>query len=118
MMPTLQLPVPTLQLSGLKNSIPLEILPRITHYIGSKPLWARKKLLLGLNMYGAIFTPARSPIRGEEYLNLLEKYKPSLEWDKGNEELFWEFSDAERGITDGEVWYPSLYSIKYALQYN
>jgi spore germination protein YaaH len=62
-------------------------------------------------MYGTIFQPSRRPIIGKEYIELLEKYKPKLEWDSDSEESYFEVSDDEKG--DGEVWYPSLYSIRY-----
>ena len=62
-------------------------------------------------MYGAIFEPSRRPIIGKEYIEFLEKYKPRIEWDGESEEAFFEFHDDESGV-EGEVWYPSLYSIK------
>jgi len=46
---------------------------------------------------------------------MLEKYEPSLQWDDESEESFWDFTDLENGVTDGEVWYPSLYSISKRL---
>jgi spore germination protein YaaH len=60
-------------------------------------------------MYGTLFTPSRRPIIGKEYIELLEKYQPSLNWDSESEESFWEYSDEDG---EGEVWYPTLYSIK------
>jgi spore germination protein YaaH len=97
----------------LKTSISLicTIDRRITHFIGDKPVEARKKLLVGFNMYGALFTPARRPIIGREYIELLEKYQPTLSWDSESEESFCEISD-ENG--EGEIWYPTLYSIKFS----
>lgn len=89
--------------------------PRITHFIGNKPPELRAKLLVGLNMYGTLFNPSRRPIVGNEYIQLLEKYKPHIEWDSLSEEAFWEFTDVEHGTMGAEVWYPSLYSIKYTL---
>jgi spore germination protein YaaH len=65
-------------------------------------------------MYGTVFTPARRPIKGDEYIRMLEKHEPSLQWDDESEESFWEFTDVENGVPDGEVWYPSLYSIRYS----
>jgi hypothetical protein len=65
-------------------------------------------------MYGTLFTNTRRPITGKEYIELLEKHKPHLEWDSESEESFWEFND---GDVEGEVWYPSLFSIKYARFY-
>ena len=61
-------------------------------------------------MYGTVFAPLRRPITGNEYVQLLEKYKPRINWDSDSEESYWEFSDGEM---EGEVWYPSLYSIRY-----
>jgi chitinase domain-containing protein 1 len=61
-------------------------------------------------MYGTVFNPARRPILGDEYIRLLEQYKPSLDWDGDSEESFWTFED-EQGV-EAEVWYPTLYSIK------
>ena len=61
-------------------------------------------------MYGNIFGPIRRPIIGKEYTELLEKYQPKLQWDTESEESFFEFADES---AQGEVWYPSLYSIKY-----
>jgi spore germination protein YaaH len=64
-------------------------------------------------MYGTVFAPTRRAIRGDEYVKMLEQYEPTLDWDAESEEQFWEFSDEEAGLIDGEVWFPSLYSIKY-----
>jgi len=64
-------------------------------------------------MYGTIFQPSRRPVIGKEYIEFLEKYKPILEWDSDSEESYFEVSDDEKG--DGEIWYPSLYSIRYVL---
>jgi spore germination protein YaaH len=82
---------------------------RITHFVGDKSPEARKKLLVGFNMYGTKFTPARTPITGKEYLELLSKHEPLFQWDAESEESFFEVT--ENG-SDMEVWYPTLYSIK------
>jgi spore germination protein YaaH len=82
---------------------------RITHFIGDKSPEARKKLLVGFNMYGTIFTPSRRPVMGKEYLELLKQYKPVFQWDTESEESYFEFLENE---TEMEVWYPTLYSIK------
>jgi spore germination protein YaaH len=84
---------------------------RITHFIGNKSPEARKKLLVGLNMYGAAFVPARRPIRGNEYLDFLKQYKPRIEWDAESEEAVIEFVTEEG--KEAELWYPTLYSIRY-----
>jgi spore germination protein YaaH len=102
-----------LLLNGLKNSTtPQTRLIRIMHFIGNKDITARKRLLVGLNMYGTLFSPSRRPIIGREYIELLDKYKPELNWDSESEESFWEFNDEEG---EGEVWFPSLFSIRYIL---
>jgi hypothetical protein len=66
-------------------------------------------------MYGSAFGPTRVPIKGDEYLKFVQKFEPRMEWDEESEELYFEFGDDENGINDGEIWYPSLYSIKYIL---
>jgi hypothetical protein len=68
-------------------------------------------LLLGLNMYGTAFTPERRAIKGDEYLRLLEMHRPRIDWDVESEEAVIEFT-TEDG-RDAEVWYPTLYSIRY-----
>jgi len=78
--------------------------------VGNKGPEAQSKLLVGLNMYGSLFTPHRRAITGKDYIQLLEKVHPQMDWDGESEESFFEFTD---GDVDVEVWYPSLYSIKY-----
>ena len=68
-------------------------------------------MLVGLNMYGSLFTPQRRPINGDEYVRLLEMHKPRIDWDIESEEAVIE-STTEDG-QDAEVWYPTLYSIRY-----
>lgn len=82
--------------------------------MGNKPAEVREKLLVGLNMYGSLFTPSTPPRRaiiGSEYVKFLEMYKPKMEWDSDSEESYFECSTDDG--TEGELWYPSLYSIKY-----
>jgi len=62
-------------------------------------------------MYGALFAPHRRAITGNDYVQLLEKVQPQMDWDAESEESFFEFTD---GDVEVEVWYPSLYSIKYS----
>jgi len=83
---------------------------RITHFVGNKAPETKEKLLVGLNVYGSLFMPHRRAITGKEYIQLLEKLQPEMDWDGESEESFFEFTD---GGVDVEVWYPSLYSIKY-----
>jgi len=67
-------------------------------------------------MYGTIFTPQRRPINGDEYLRLLETHKPRIDWDTEGEEAVIECTTEER--QDAEVWYPTLYSIRYVRHLN
>lgn len=63
-------------------------------------------------MYGTEFAPKRRPIKGDEYLRLLERHNPKIDWDVDSEEAVFEFT-VDDG-PDAEVWYPTLYSIRYA----
>ena len=67
-------------------------------------------------MYGTVFTPQRRPINGDEYLRLLETQKPRIDWDTESEEAVVEFTT--EGGQDAEVWYPTLYSIRYVRRLN
>lgn len=62
-------------------------------------------------MYGTAFTPQRRPIKGDEYLRFLELYKPRIDWDAESEEAVIEFITEDGN--DAEVWYPTLYGIRY-----
>jgi spore germination protein YaaH len=54
------------------------------------------------------------PIINTEYVKLLRRHQPSIQWEKESEEAYFEYEDMEReGV--GEVWYPTLYSIKLVL---
>lgn len=48
---------------------------------------------------------------GPEYIELLSRYEPVFQWDTESEESFFEVTD-DSG-KEMEVWYPTLYSIKY-----
>jgi hypothetical protein len=65
-------------------------------------------------MYGALFHEGqRRPIIGQDYLNILQKHRPGLQWDAESEEAVLEFVDDNNAV--GEIWYPTLYSIRYAV---
>jgi hypothetical protein len=66
-------------------------------------------------MYGTIFNPHRRPIIGKEYIELLEKHEPIIQWDSESEEAYFEFSGPDVEDGEAQVWYPTLYSIKYDL---
>nr|AUM84822.1 chitinase-like protein 11 [Lutzomyia longipalpis] len=74
----------------------------------------RKKILLGLNMYGNDFTPeGGGPIVGHEYLRLLKYVKGRLQHDEKDAENFFEVkTPTGRHI----VFYPTLYSIKKRIE--
>ncbi|XP_059617623.1 chitinase domain-containing protein 1 [Phlebotomus argentipes] len=74
----------------------------------------RKKILLGLNMYGNDFTPeGGGPIVGHEYLRLLKYVKGRLQHDENDAENFFEVkTPTGRHI----VFYPTLYSIKKRIE--
>ncbi|GAB0094465.1 chitinase domain-containing protein 1 [Sergentomyia squamirostris] len=70
----------------------------------------RKKILLGLNMYGLDFTPdGGGAIIGHEYLRLLRHVKGRLALDENDEEHYF---DVKTPTGRHIVFYPSLYSIK------
>ncbi|XP_067624959.1 chitinase domain-containing protein 1 [Eurosta solidaginis] len=69
----------------------------------------RRKILLGLNMYGNDYTPdGGGPIVAGQYLNLLKYTKKRLPFDEQDVENYFEVK-----TEDGRhmVFYPSLYSI-------
>ncbi|GFX09418.1 chitinase domain-containing protein 1 [Trichonephila clavipes] len=74
----------------------------------------RKKILLGLNFYGNVYSKSSGkPIIGHEYLSILEKYKPKFILNNITGEhsfTYW----AEN--TKYQVFYPTLYSIQLRLQ--
>ncbi|XP_024996306.1 chitinase domain-containing protein 1 [Cynara cardunculus var. scolymus] len=80
-----------------------------THTSGSRSL--SHKIFLGINFYGNDFVLqgglGGGAILGRDYLSLLEKHKPELQWEKKSEEHFFFYSDENRHA----VFYPSLLSI-------
>lgn len=70
----------------------------------------RKKLLIGMNMYGYDYTPSGGgPITGDQYMEILTKNKPKLIWDDGSAEHYLEY---KAGPGRNRVFYPTLMSIK------
>eukprot|EP01027_Heterolobosea_sp_BB2_P016397 GEZU01023352.1.p1 GENE.GEZU01023352.1~~GEZU01023352.1.p1 ORF type:complete len:210 (+),score=58.19 GEZU01023352.1:383-1012(+) len=73
----------------------------------------RKKILMGLNMYGNDYTPfsggGGGAILGPQYLSLIKKHKPSMHWDEVAHEHYLEY---KQGSTKHIVYYPSLKSIQ------
>lgn len=75
------------------------------------------KLFLGINFYGNDFVLSEGlgggAITGREYLSLLEKYKPVLQWEKNSGEHFFLYTDNQNA--KHAVFYPSLMSISERL---
>ncbi|XP_013380557.1 chitinase domain-containing protein 1-like [Lingula anatina] len=70
----------------------------------------RRKILLGLNFYGADYVPGGGgPILGQQFIEILTKHKPKLVWDATSSEHTFQY---KTGIGSHVVYYPSLQSIK------
>lgn len=73
----------------------------------------RNKILVGLNFYGNDYALGKGePILGNKYIELLEKYKPKLQWDQTSAEHKLQYKS---GGTTHSVYYPSLFSIQERL---
>jgi chitinase domain-containing protein 1 len=68
------------------------------------------KLLMGLNFYGNNFVMPRGggPILGKDFVNILDKYEPKIQWDSQAEEHHFLY---ERDGKTHVVYYPSLLSL-------
>lgn len=75
------------------------------------------KILLGINFYGNDYLLSEGAgggaITGRDYLSLLEKHRPELQWEKISGEHFFFYSESNR-IKHG-VFYPTLMSISLRL---
>ncbi|XP_004512315.1 uncharacterized protein [Cicer arietinum] len=76
------------------------------------------KIFLGINFYGNDFSLSRDSgggaIIGRDYLALLEKHRPVLQWDKNSGEHVFFYTD-DKDIKHA-VFYPSLKSISLRLE--
>ncbi|KAL5727069.1 hypothetical protein ACHQM5_000301 [Ranunculus cassubicifolius] len=76
------------------------------------------KIFIGINFYGNDFLLSKGDgggaITGRDYVSLLEKYRPVLQWDEKSEEHMFVYSDTQ-GIKHA-VFYPSLMSISLRLE--
>ncbi|XP_043698310.1 chitinase domain-containing protein 1 [Telopea speciosissima] len=76
------------------------------------------KILLGINFYGNDFMLSEGfgggAIIGKEYLSLLEKHKPVLQWEENSAEHLFVYYDNKR--VKHAVFYPSLMSISKRLE--
>ncbi|KAK3161306.1 hypothetical protein QOZ80_1BG0075470 [Eleusine coracana subsp. coracana] len=75
-----------------------------------------RMIFLGINFYGNDFLLTRGsgsgPITGRDFLHLLEKYKPYLQWDDKSLEHYFIYSD--EGVRHA-VFYPTLMSLSVRL---
>ncbi|WVZ69641.1 hypothetical protein U9M48_018400, partial [Paspalum notatum var. saurae] len=75
-----------------------------------------RMIFLGINFYGNDFLLSRGTgggaITGRDFVHLLEKYKPSLQWDEKSLEHFFIYSD--EGVKHA-VFYPTLMSLSVRL---
>lgn len=76
------------------------------------------KIYLGINFYGNDFVLAGDlgggAITGRDYLSLLEKHRPVLQWEKNSAEHLFFYSDGNN--IKHAVFYPSLLSISVRLE--
>ncbi|CAH2069270.1 unnamed protein product [Thlaspi arvense] len=78
-----------------------------------------RKVLLGLNFYGNDFvisgdSGGGGAITGRDYLALLQKHKPTFQWDKESGEHIFMYRDDKN--TKHAVFYPTLISILLRLE--
>ncbi|KAL6615596.1 hypothetical protein ACP70R_037866 [Stipagrostis hirtigluma subsp. patula] len=75
-----------------------------------------RMIFLGINFYGNDFLLSRGSgggaITGRDFIHLLEKYKPSLQWDEKSLEHYFIYSD--EGVRHA-VFYPTLMSLSVRL---
>ncbi|BAF05510.1 Os01g0619800 [Oryza sativa Japonica Group] len=73
-------------------------------------------IFLGINFYGNDFLLSKgdggNAITGRDFIYLLDKYKPSLQWDEKSSEHFFVYSD--KGLRHA-VFYPTLMSLSLRL---
>ncbi|KAH9585451.1 Chitinase domain-containing protein 1, variant 3 [Schistosoma haematobium] len=77
----------------------------------------RKQILVGLNFYGIDYLPKKligEPIKGNDVIEIFEKYQPDFKWDKKWAEH--SFSYKDKKSQDHLAFYPTLMSIAQRLQ--
>lgn len=118
----------TYDFSGPNNpgpNAPLEwirfILQLLLGSTGSNAQRLAPKIFLGINFYGNDFVLSGGSggggggaIIGRDYLSLLEKHRPLLQWEKNSREHFFVYSDHNN--VRHAVFYPSLMSIHMRLE--
>ncbi|XP_042503826.1 chitinase domain-containing protein 1 [Macadamia integrifolia] len=107
-----QNPGPNAPLKWMQSTLQL-----LLHSTRSDPSMARK-MLLGINFYGNDFMLSEGSgggaITSKEYLSLLEKHKPVLQWEENSAEHLFVYFDNKR--VKHAVFYPSLMSISKRLE--
>ncbi|XP_071685727.1 uncharacterized protein [Rutidosis leptorrhynchoides] len=87
-----------------------------THTDGSRN--SSQKIFLGINFYGNDYVlqggVGGGAILGRDYVSLLEKHKPQLQWDKKSAEHYFVYTDENQHVKH-VVFYPSLLSIAMRL---
>ncbi|CAH8499279.1 unnamed protein product [Schistosoma mattheei] len=77
----------------------------------------RKQILVGLNFYGVDYLPKKligEPIKGNDVIEIVEKYQPNFKWEKKWAEH--SFSYKDKKSQDHLAFYPTLMSIAQRLQ--
>lgn len=89
--------------------------------VGKSDQSLARKILLGINFYGNDFALSKGTagggggaITGRDYLSLLDKHKPVLQWEKNSGEHLFFYSDDHHA--KHAVFYPSLMSIFLRLE--
>ncbi|KAK2650093.1 hypothetical protein Ddye_017582 [Dipteronia dyeriana] len=78
-----------------------------------------RKIFLGINFYGNDFLLSEGEdggggaITGRDYLNLLEKHRPAIQWESNSGEHYFVYSDDNHD--KHAVFYPSLMSVSMRL---
>ncbi|KAJ4831814.1 hypothetical protein Tsubulata_040605 [Turnera subulata] len=115
----------TYDFSGPQNPGPNAPLPWIQFVLqvllgstGKGGVTPAYKIFLGINFYGNDFMLSEGSgggaITGRDYLKLLEKYEPKLQWEKNSGEHFFLYVDDDH--ISHAVFYPSLTSISMRLE--
>eukprot|EP00118_Oscarella_pearsei_P026076 m.309354 g.309354 ORF g.309354 m.309354 type:complete len:386 (+) comp46138_c0_seq1:30-1187(+) len=92
---------------------PLKWMRECVEALAPEPGPDRAKILLGLNFYGYDYGTTGEALLGNQYIELLAKYKPKLKWDPETAEHKFEYTKWE---IPHHVYYPTLKSISDRIQ--
>lgn len=108
-----QNPGPNAPLKWIRSTLQMLLRPN-----GNSDQGPAHKIFLGINFYGNDFALAGGSgggaITGRDYLSLLEKHRPVLQWEKNSGEHLFFYSDDDN--IKHAVFYPSLLSISMRLE--